>query len=1286
MAVIFGGSTFCLGGRRARGVSRVKFSGLGAADPPEHQSGDHWTVNSARYERLRFLGQGGNGVVHEVFDQMRGRRIALKTLSRATPQSLYRFKQEFRALAEIRHTHLVRLYELFSAEDGNACFTMELIEGEDFRKHTRAAAPSLSGPATREALAAPDLSAVGQSSVQRTPSVSPLPPTPAKLPALRSALAQLVAGLRALHASGRLHRDIKPSNVMVSREGRVVILDFGLSSGILHRESDDASVSGTPEFMAPEQVQNEPLLPAADWYAVGVLLFDSLVGHPPFRGDPADVLANKLLAGTIRPSQFVHGVPRDLDELCAQLLAREPSDRPRGKDVALALESAQGIRAGATFGQSLAPAGIVSRTAELDVLLRELSAASQGTPTALFLHGVSGVGKSTLVSQFVERARREQHAITFEWRVYEQEAIPFRALDGLLDQLCERLRTAPEVGSSSAPMSAREALGQLFPVLRSLSGFNPDRPGRRPDPLLTRRLAARGLLGLLRGVARHGPLVLVMDDAQWGDLDSAGLLGDALAEVVDLPVLFVFVHRELGAEGSRFLSKVRAQTAHLATRELALGTLSALDVRELLVGTLGSESAVSDELVDAVVRHSSGNAFLVQELAHTVGPGAALQVPSLLGSGAAASLDGLLLSQRLEGLEDAARRLLEVVSTSGRAVRTETAAAAAGVDARLDALVSSLSQRRLLRTAHDGEVELLEVRHDRIREWILVRLSADERRGYHRRLAKALEATPDAEPDVWLEHWLSADDPAQIRRAGLAAAERATARLALKRAEALYRTVLAQGQPDAQQAREVYRALAEVLEWDGRGADAAAAYLEAAELTSGVERSALQSSAGMRLIYAGRFSEGAQRLRASLLELGLPAPSSGLQALARLVIERFRLARLEGHLGLRASTEYSEEGEARVDVLHAAAFGFILTDPLVGECMQVVHVVAAQKYGSETQLARALSLEASQRAHRPRRRGQADAAALFGRAEQIATDAKDEDLLEFIQACRGVAEFLVGRWSRAHELLRDAYRDVPRHRAGWHTTAWTYDVLALCNLGRFQEVGRRSAELIEAADARGDRFTSSMLRVCARAPFLLARGDSQAARAELVEGMQVWDLPRFLVQHWRAMWWSTEADLYDGLGRAARERCLREEKRLEKSFLLRVHYIRAMTCFLRARCALATFDEDPRARAAETLTWQRKLSAEGSPWTNALAAIVLAGESLARGALEPGAEYLRRAAVLSERADMVVHAHVCRSILGEVIGGSNGEQLRRESETALRELGVEHPRRFAAALLPYRRG
>src|SRR6185437_4321623 len=94
----------------------------------------------------------------------------------------------------------------------------------------------------------------------------------------------------ALHEAGRLHRDVKPSNVLVSHEGRVVLLDFGLTSGF----DADSRIAGTPAYMAPEQIACEPLTAAADWYAVGVMLFVALSGKLPFEGDTPDILDAKL--------------------------------------------------------------------------------------------------------------------------------------------------------------------------------------------------------------------------------------------------------------------------------------------------------------------------------------------------------------------------------------------------------------------------------------------------------------------------------------------------------------------------------------------------------------------------------------------------------------------------------------------------------------------------------------------------------------------------------------------------------------------------------------------------------------------------------------------------------------------------------------------------------------------------------------------------------------------------------------------------------------------------------
>ena len=151
----------------------------------------------------RRIGEGGMGVVYEAFDAQRRGSVALKTLSRLDAGSVYRLKNEFRALADVSHPNLCRLHELFS-EGGQWFFTMELVEGERFDRWVR--------PGRRRSTEA----------------------------RLRAALPQLCAAIAAIHAAGKLHRDLKPSNVLVTHEGRVVVLDFGL------RWTRSSAASGRP--------------------------------------------------------------------------------------------------------------------------------------------------------------------------------------------------------------------------------------------------------------------------------------------------------------------------------------------------------------------------------------------------------------------------------------------------------------------------------------------------------------------------------------------------------------------------------------------------------------------------------------------------------------------------------------------------------------------------------------------------------------------------------------------------------------------------------------------------------------------------------------------------------------------------------------------------------------------------------------------------------------------------------------------------------------------------------
>ncbi len=155
---------------------------------------------------------------------------------------------------------------------------------------------------------------------------------------LRPALAQLARALAALHAAGAVHRDVKPSNVLVTPEGRAVLLDFGLVSAASIETTQ--SGAGTPEYMAPEQVAMQPVSGAADWYAFGVILFELLSGRLPFEGLPHEILYRKQHGRAPRLAALAPGVPADLAALCDRLLEADPELRASGPEVLAALAPA----------------------------------------------------------------------------------------------------------------------------------------------------------------------------------------------------------------------------------------------------------------------------------------------------------------------------------------------------------------------------------------------------------------------------------------------------------------------------------------------------------------------------------------------------------------------------------------------------------------------------------------------------------------------------------------------------------------------------------------------------------------------------------------------------------------------------------------------------------------------------------------------------------------------------------------------------------------------------------
>src|ERR1700704_1704293 len=313
-------------------------------------------LGTERFRIRRRLGSGGMGVVYEAHDRETDKVVALKTLTRAEASHISRFKNEFRSLSDVSHPNLVSLYEFMS--DGQYWFfTMELVSGVNFLEYVRPGyqarhVQSSRTPTLRktpkdsdddEKLADYEAETRQLESIRDSEPVGTAPEIPQETTLSRSkldlnrlnvAIRQLAEGLHALHETGKLHRDIKPSNVLITKEGRVVILDFGLVAEVEGREPyDSATLAGTPDYMSPEQGGQLPISRASDWYSVGVILYQALTGRLPFAGRFFEVMMNKQNFDPPPPSDIVRDVPPQLEDLCIRLLRRKPEERPTGREV-----------------------------------------------------------------------------------------------------------------------------------------------------------------------------------------------------------------------------------------------------------------------------------------------------------------------------------------------------------------------------------------------------------------------------------------------------------------------------------------------------------------------------------------------------------------------------------------------------------------------------------------------------------------------------------------------------------------------------------------------------------------------------------------------------------------------------------------------------------------------------------------------------------------------------------------------------------------------------------------
>ncbi len=1145
------------------------------------------------------------GIVYEAYDRDRQMPVALKTLRWVDARSIFGLKTEFRARADLEHRNLVRLGDLHR-DEGHWFFTMELVRGLDFLSWVRAPDPTEDDVQCDERR-------------------------------LRSALRQLATGLEALHHAGMIHRDLKPSNVMVTPDGRVVLLDFGLIADT-RAQLSDSQVVGTAAYMSPEQAMSRPPGPASDWYSVGVMVYQALTGRLPIDGAPLEIMMRKQHR---RPPRRVAGAADDLSQLCVALLAVDPAARPTGADVLRILSARE--------EEKPVESPFVGRAAELGVLERALADAHAGTTAAISIEGESGIGKTKLVRHFVDQVSAlDDPPFILAGRCHERETLPFKGIDGIVDTVARTLNKIDVTEVVLPAATELSALAQMFPVLLRVAAIAKQAAPLPLDLVELRARAFRGLRNLLLALAAVKPLLVTIDDIQWADADSLTLLSEILHPPGSPKLLLVLTRRE----------DTPPPVLPIPITRLHLSPLDDTEAAELVARTAPERTLDREDLIAGAGGHPM---FLRELLRH---------VSLLRGT----RLDDAIWA-RISRMEVSARRILELIAIAGRPLPQGMVAEVLEIEPRSAAKwFSVLRAASLVRTGGTRAADPIEPYHDRVRAAVQARIAPARRRRYHERLATMLLAAGYAERDplTVVEHLEAAGRREQAAALARRSVRRAVDQLAFEQVAALCSAALRLGNDElpADERRALIVRRAGSLALAGRGAEAARDYLEAAVGAPDDEVFQHRRAAAEQFLVSGHITEGIALLRECMGQVGEKFPES--DTARRKLIGNMVWLRIRGtKYRARPANSGRVQDQLRLDLYRTAALGLSLVDAVPGALCQARALRTALHLGDRKRIAYALAYHAMYSAAA----GEAHigyARRLVAQSRQIAETDRNPFLLGWARSGEGVVDYFAGNFELAVGVLTDAegqLRDVGSVPELNHLRLFI--MFALRRHGDFDRLRSHYLEYVRDATRRGDRYALTSYRGSASSVWLAA-DDPARARSEL-DAVQ-WSPPEqgLHLQHWFLARARVELALYETDLEALR-RGREEITTFLSTPLAHVEVVRADTALELARIAIVERDL-PAARRAIV-----RLRRERAVYLRAMCMLVEAAADELDGRRDEARAHLADATALCEASRMQVISALARRRTGELMGGDLGERITADADLVLRRHGIIEPTRFARA-------
>jgi hypothetical protein len=865
------------------------------------------------------------------------------------------------------------------------------------------------------------------------------------------------------------------------------------------------------------------------------------------------------------------------------------------------------------------------------------------------------------------------------------ETVPFKALDEVMVALSRYLRglSAREI-EAVLPRDIGYA-ARIFPVLLQvgpIARLMAEEPVA--DSVEFRRRAFQSIIALLGRLVRPRiPVVISVDDLQWGDLDSVALLKELLQTPSPPPLLLISSYRleDMGSSDVLQILHGQLRDASPAFRivDIELGELSEDEAIDLTRHALRTCNEAERRRVAA---ESAGDPFLIDQYARHL---------ASAGESGAIDLRGLVAG-RVAGLTSAARDLLSLVAAAGHPVAVSVLKSVTAVSNYLTTLELLCAEGFLRVSVRQGQREV-SCFHDKIREYVVASLSEQEQTVIHQRLADVLALSPQVDLAVLTLHLAGAGRYSQASERAIEAGEKASGVLAFDRAAEFYQMALAYG--DGKSGRpELHKKLANAFAASGRGTQAAAEFVSAAkQTTDDYESVNCLRVAADQYLRVGHIKEAFGILRSLAESVGIRLIEGRWQAVVLYAFRRL-LLRMRGlKFRERPEREVSKRELMQLDICWSLVNGFAMVEPIFGAAFHARHLMLALRCGEIRRIGQSLALEVGYAALGGERRIKY-AQEVSRTCTAIGLRIHSPQIVGLSALNTAFCSQMTERWGHAVEQARKAESILRDECTSVHWELTTVRIILFTNLflqGEIRELTQRFGEAMRDAVARGDVYAATSLPLMTNTVGIaLAADQPDTAKNEIETALRQWQKMtghKFDMPHLFATLLSANVALYMGNAKAAWQELDQQWREIrELLFLLRSSFFDTFLWFERGKCAVAAAAESEgkeRIRLlGEARSAERKVSKRRSPWGAGMAYELRAALAHAEGDSAGCLDLLAQSQTAFDEADVKMTTWAISWVRGKLVGGEAGQKMVSAAELLMKQQGIRRPDRIVEIVVP----